>query len=184
MIEKTGFFNELNNSRREIKIEENYFNNSELFVLLSINGLIDTYNSNDFMSAIIGFCNLKERKVLVLNIKSVNYMSSTGIGAFVQIHKYCFEKKIKLYIMDMNKNVEEVFSLLGFQSFFNYIVELKDIKKDKIIRSRFPYKFKCPYCEANLIAQKPGKFKCSQCQKVFRVTEETSGINIITNVGI
>jgi anti-anti-sigma factor len=183
MVKKTDIFNELNSAGREITIEENYFNNSEFFVLLSIKGIIDTYNSNDFMNSIMKFCKVVERKILVINIKEVNYMSSTGIGAFVQINKFCHEENIKLYIMGIQSNVGEVFSLLGFKSFFNYITELKDIKEEKIVRSKFPHKFKCPHCSASLEAKKTGAYKCSQCQKTFRVTEEKDGsIAVILNI--
>lgn len=183
MLEKTNFFDELNSSNREVTIEENYFNNSAYFVLLSIRGIVDTYNSNEFMNGIMKFCELSEIKVLVINIKEVNYMSSTGIGAFVQLNKYCAENKIKLYVMGIQKNVGEVFSLLGFKSFFNYIIELKDIKEEKIVRSKFPHKFKCPHCNAVLQAQKTGKFRCSQCDKIFRIEEEDDGkISVVINI--
>lgn len=178
MLEKTKIFDKFNESGKEVTINENYFNNSPLFALLSVDGIIDTYNSQEFMRAIFDFCSFTERKVLVMNIKNVNYMSSTGIGALVQINKFCHESKIKLYIMGIQKNVDEVFSLLGFKSFFNYIIDLKDIKEEKITRSKFPYKFKCPHCNAELEAKKTGSYKCSQCQKIFRLAEENNKIVI------
>lgn len=183
MIEKTNFFKELNDSQKEISIEENYFNNSEFFVLLTVKGSLDTYNSTEFMDIITKFCQLKTRKVLVINIKEVSYMSSTGIGAFVQLNKFTAAEDIKLYIMGIQKNVDEVFSLLGFKSFFNYIVDLKDIKEEKIVRSKFPHKFKCPHCQATLKASKTGSFKCKQCDKPFRVIEKDTGeIEISLNI--
>ena len=176
---KTDFFKELNESNKQFTIEENYFNSSELFVLLSIRGMIDTYNSNDFMNSITNFCSLKERKVLVFNVKEISYISSTGIGALIQLNKFCIEESIKIYIMGIQKNVEEIFSLLGFKSYFNYISNLNDIKEENIIRSKFPYKLNCPYCEAILMGVKTGSHKCEQCSSVFRIAEENDTISII-----
>lgn len=180
MIKKTDTFNKLNEEGREITIDEKYFNDSTLFVLLSIKGIIDTYNSNDFMDSIMKFCKITKRKILVVDIKDVNYMSSTGIGAFIQINKFCRKEKVKLYIMGIQSNVEEVFSLLGFKSFFSYITELDDIKEEKIIRSKFPYKFNCPYCKAVLEIKKTGAYKCAQCKNTFRVTEGKDGKIVVT----
>lgn len=171
-------FQKLNNESKDISIEVKYFNNSEEYVLLKLTGFLDTYNSDDFSRAVVKFLEKKDRKILVIDISSVNYMSSTGIGAFTALNKYCHQSNIKLYILGIQKNVKEVFSLLGFQSFFSYIDELKDIKEEKIKRSKFPIKIKCPYCEASLVAQKTGSFKCKRCENIFRLTEKNDKINI------
>lgn len=178
MSENTGSFDYLNNGTNDISIKENYFNNSNKFALITIKGVIDTYNSAEFMKGVFKFCEIDERKILVISIKEVNYMSSTGIGAFVQINKYCREKNIVLHIMGMQKNVEEVFALLGFRSFFNFITELNDIKAEKIERSKFPTKIQCPHCNATLNGTKTGMFRCKQCQGVFRITVESDNIVI------
>jgi len=177
-MEKTNFFSEFNVSSKEVTIFEDYFNNSYEFLILKINGFIDTYNSDSFLESIKKFISLTERKVCIIEMSGINYMSSTGIGAFVELLKFCTEKKIVFYMMNINQNVDEVFNLLGFKSFFNYIKEIKDINDEKIKRSIFPAKIKCPSCSAELVVKKIGSFKCSSCSNVFRITEKNNQIII------
>ena len=177
-LDKTGFFNDFNQSSKELNISENYFNASDEFVLLGTTGFIDTYNSNAFGGSVIKFIGLKPRKVVVMDVTGTNYMSSTGIGAFAGLLKYCREKEIKLYIMGLQPNIHEVFQLLGFTSFFNFISDLKDIKEEKIARAHFPMQIKCPFCSASLNVPKVGSFKCLQCTNIFRV-QEKNGETII-----
>ena len=80
--------------------------------------------------------------------------------------------------MNINQNVDEVFNLLGFKSFFNYIKEIKDISDEKIKRSIFPVKIKCPSCSTELMARKIGSFKCSKCSAIFRITDKNNEIII------
>jgi len=177
-MEKINFFNEFNTSSKEITIGENYFNNSYEFVILEISGLIDTYNSDLFLKNIKEFLKKTPRKVCIIEMSGINYMSSTGIGAFVELLKFCNENKIIFYMMNIGINVDEVFSLLGFKSFFNYIKELKDISDEKIQRSIFPAKIQCPHCSTELMAKKIGSFKCSKCSSIFRVIEKNEKIII------
>ncbi len=177
-MEKTNFFSEFNVSSKGVTIFEDYFNNSYEFLILKINGFIDTYNSDSFLESIKKFISLTERKVCIIEMSGINYMSSTGIGAFVELLKFCNEKKIVFYMMNINQNVDEVFNLLGFKLFFNYIKEIKNINDEKIKRSVFPVKIKCPSCSTELIAKKIGSFKCSKCSNVFRITDKNNEIII------
>jgi len=179
-MEITNYFDKFNNSDKELIIEERYFNEDTRFVMLGLKGLIDTYNTIPFYDNIKKFLALEERLVLVLDMNSISYMSSTGIGIFLQIDKDCKAGNIKLYLMGIRKNVDEVFSLLGFKMFFNYITELNDIKEEKIIRSIFPQKIKCPNCGITLKISKIGAFKCTGCLKTFRIVEKNNneiGVN-------
>ncbi len=179
MATKISFFDEFNKSEKEVTIEESYFNNSSKFVLLVINGCIDTYNSNDFLNIIIKFCKLHERSIIVLDGSGIHYMSSTGIGSFIELQKYCIEDKIMIYLLGIQQNIIEIFTLLGFKSYFNYINDLKDIKREKIIRSIFPYKFECLYCNARLVASKNGSIICTQCYSEMRVNTDGEKVNIV-----
>lgn len=177
-MEKTGFF-ERNLKNKEFTIKEDYFNNSQEFVLLTVSGHLDTYNSSEFSGAIREFLELKPRKILILNISSVGYMLSTGIGAMVELNKFCITSKIKLYILGIQRNVEEVFELLGFKSFFNYIDELKNIKQENIKHSKFPIKKNCPHCDAAIKLNKTGSFRCKSCSNTIRVIEDLDGKIIV-----
>jgi anti-sigma B factor antagonist len=120
-MESTEFFKEFNERNKEVEILEDYFNNSEEFIILKSIGLLDTYNSSQYYKTITQFLSLKPRKVCVMEITNISYMSSTGIGVFVELLKFCSDKKIVFYIMGIQTNVDEIFNLLGFKSFFNYI---------------------------------------------------------------
>lgn len=175
----TNYFDKFNNSGKELIIKETYFNNNYKFVILSLDGQIETYNSPVFYKVIKDFLILEERLVLVLDINFIYYISSTGIGTLLQLDKDCKADGIKLYLMGIQKNIDEIFSLLGFKTFFSYITDLNDIKEEKIIRSVFPINIKCPHCQSELIILKTGAFKCKNCQGIFRVLEENNEIKII-----
>jgi len=177
-MKETNFFENFNNSKKEIIIEESYFNNSYEFILIKLIGLIDTYNSMQFFQIIKDFLELSERKVFILDLHKLNYISSTGIGIFVELLKFCNNKKIIFYLMNINQNINEVFNLLGFKSFFNIIKELKDINDEKIERSVFPLKLPCPHCKTELLLKKIGSFKCLRCSNIFRVIDNNGEIRI------
>jgi anti-anti-sigma factor len=143
-------------------------------LVLTLNGYIDTYNSNYFQKRInktieAGFVRL------IFHCGGLNYVSSTGIGSFTTFLKAVKPKGGDLILLEIHPKVYEVFQLLGFSRFF----QIKDNLDDSIgffrdsvpseIPSIFPNTFPCPVCSKKLKAIKPGRFRCSECKTVLSI---------------
>jgi anti-sigma B factor antagonist len=109
-----------NNNEYELKIKGDYkIEEPEKLVVRPI-GSIESYNSDIFSKAVLE--TLKENppiKNIIIDLKEVPYMSSTGIGSIMQILGYVNQNKLKLNIFNVNEKIKETFHLIGFDSFFN-----------------------------------------------------------------
>jgi anti-anti-sigma factor len=92
---------------------------------LLLSGYIDTYNAPVFerrMNLVLG----RGYTRLVFDLASLNYMSSTGIYAFLTLLKACRARGGEVILVGMSENVFGVFELLGFSSFFPIRPSLKE----------------------------------------------------------
>jgi anti-anti-sigma factor len=148
---------------------------------LILNGYLDTYNSPEFQSHINSLINSGTQSIL-FNCEGLNYISSTGIGAFTAFLKLLKQKKGDMVIFGLQNKVMEVFQLLGFTKFFKIATSLDDALKllqgegsgevqQEKKAADFPVVFSCPHCEKKLKTSKPGKFKCSNCSNIIVVDE-------------
>ena len=90
-------------------------------IILYLNGYIDTYNSAVFQKKVskvveAGYVNL------IFNCTSLNYVSSTGIGALTSFQKMVKPKGGDIVLFEIQSKVYEVFQLLGFSQFFNIVI--------------------------------------------------------------
>ena len=143
-------------------------------IILYLNGYIDTYNSAVFQKKVskvveAGYVNL------IFNCTSLNYVSSTGIGALTS-----FQKMVKggdIVLFEIQSKVYEVFQLLGFSQFFN-IRETQEeaiafFSEEPVIQeSFFPKIFACPVCAKKLKATKAGRFRCSECKSILAIDNQ------------
>src|SRR6056297_2143685 len=65
--------------------------------------------------------------VLILECNKLNYVSSTGIGVFVNILMQCNRQDIRLYLCTLPENIKKLFSLLGFSSYFTFIDSVSEV---------------------------------------------------------
>jgi anti-anti-sigma factor len=86
-------------------------------VQLILNGYLDTYNSPDFQNHIKSLINSGIKTVL-FNCGGLNYISSTGIGAFITFFKELKSKKGDMVLFNLQNKVMDVFQILGFTRFF------------------------------------------------------------------
>lgn len=139
-----------------------------------LDGYIDTYNSSFFQKQIVkiveaGFVNL------AFNCRSLNYISSTGIGVFISFFKLVKPKGGDLVLLEIQPKVFEVFQILGFLQFFNIrnsMDEVIDYFKTGGVQttsSVFPKVFPCPICQKKLKAVRSGRFRCSECKSILAV---------------
>lgn len=160
----------LNGSKVDISIVLSYY--SDNILLYKMSGQIDTYNSIDTSKAIKESINDNIVTKIIIDMENIRYMSSTGIGIFVELLQYTKDKKIKFFLINMQSKTEEVFKLLGFYSLFNILKDYSEIDIADIKMSIFPLVTKCPHCNAAVKLPKVGRFKCSSCSKIIAVDNE------------
>ena len=144
---------------------------------MTLKGFLDTYNSSDFQREVNKIIESGSLKIL-FNCAELNYVSSTGIGAFTAFLKTLKQKQGDLVLANLQPKVFEVFQLLGFSKFFNISQNVDDAKKilrgqkEEAPQSNFPKIFKCPICKKNLKAAKPGRFRCTECKTILNVDND------------
>ena len=89
-------------------------------VQLILDGYLDTYNSPEFQSHINSLIN-SGIWLIIFDFSALNYISSTGIGAFIAFLKLLRQKKGDMVIFGLQKKVMEVFQFLGFMNFFEIV---------------------------------------------------------------
>lgn len=144
---------------------------------MNLKGFLDTYNSSDFQREVNKIIESGILKIL-FNCGELNYVSSTGIGAFTAFLKTLKQKGGDLVLVNLQPKVFEVFQLLGFSKFFNITniqEEARKIlkgQKEETPKTNFPKIFKCPICKKTLKASRSGRFRCIECKTILSVDEE------------
>lgn len=147
-------------------------------VILSLKGFLDTYNSSEFQKEVIKLIE-EGKNNLLFNCTELNYVSSTGVGAFTTFLRVMKEKKGMIVLVNLQAKVFEVFQLLGFSKFFNIVNSVEEgekllfgthhVSSPNVEKSEeiFPKIFKCPACNKNLKASRAGKFRCVKCKTIL-----------------
>ena len=141
-----------------------------------LKGRIDTYNAEYFQGRLDKILEYGFVK-LVFRCSSLEYVSSSGLGAFVTAHQK-FQQKGGLFVFtDLQPKVLEVFQLLGFNRLFCIANDAMDANfflrgGGDPKKAVFPLSFKCPICEKTLVAKKSGRFRCSNCKSVISVGDD------------
>ena len=87
--------------------------NSKLTVFVS--GRVDTATAPEFEKTVLD--NLDGITDLVLDIDGVEYVSSAGLRAFLQIKK-TMSQQGSVKIIHMHESVKEIFDMIGFTRLF------------------------------------------------------------------
>ncbi|MCK4543165.1 MAG: STAS domain-containing protein [Spirochaetales bacterium] len=101
----------------------------ESILVLGLKGELETANSHSFFISvreIIDGGGFIEK--IVLDLRDLNYVSSTGIGSFTQLLVQAKQNNISLLLCSVGVKVRSVLDLLGFTSFFTIIESLEQLK--------------------------------------------------------
>ena len=139
-------------------------------VILKLEGTLDTFNSKNFIKASIELLEDVNLESLVFDLETFVYISATGVNAIINIVLECFKRNKKVYLLNIEQKITEVFKLLGLYSQFRIISDLSEIGTNN--GKLFPRKVMCIECKGKLNLFKPGKFKCPSCKNVFKIDEE------------
>ena len=97
-------------------------------VILDIMGDIELYNASAIMNTINRLCEEKKYNIII-NLKGVNYIDSSGIGVLISGLLHLKEHKKGMKLINLYASVRKVFELTNLTSFFEiYDSEVEAIK--------------------------------------------------------
>jgi len=109
-----------NDNEYNLKITGEYNPDIPDTLIIKPIGNIEAYNIEVFSKAILNTLKENEQiKNITIDLKSVPYMSSTGIGAIIHILAYVNKNKLTLTVLNVNEKIQVTFNLLGFDHFLN-----------------------------------------------------------------
>lgn len=100
------------------KMFESKIYDKENFHLVEIKGDLDIYAEDEFKRFI-------EREIentdkdLVIDIKDLDYLDSTGLGLFMKIYKLAKEKDRSVSIINPKENILKLFKITDLTDVFN-----------------------------------------------------------------
>ena len=142
-------------------------------LVICATGHIDIYNSNSFQKRAAkaieaGFIRL------VIDLSSVTFASSTGIGALTFLLKLARQRKGDVVLQGIQPRVGDVLQLLGFSQFFPIKENLDEslaYYAGYSVHRLFPKIFSCPICGKRLRATRSGRFRCVECRTILAVDQ-------------
>lgn len=70
-------------------------------------------------------------RILIFEFTKLNYLNSFAIGQLVSWYNTMSSKQGKILIVGINKNVQDIFSVLGIESVFKTYSSLEELKADQ-----------------------------------------------------
>ena len=145
---------------------------------MKLRGQIDTYSSLFFQrsgkKAIdAGFTNL------IFLLKGVDYVSSMGVGAFMQLQKAARERGGDIAMVEVHPKVREIFELMCLEKFFSCTDSLDEAVAPLMQNGKaptFPRTVQCPICEKKLRVPRSGSFRCPECKTVMAIDESGAAL--------
>lgn len=168
-----GFDDEVN---EDLKLSLQKIDSVKNGCSISLSGNIDTYNSPFFQNQVTkvitsGYINI------IFRCGELNYLSSTGLGAFTNLLKIIRVMNGDLVITEIQPKIKEYFDLLGFSQFFTLKDELKDaiefIRKEIVPEIQiFPKLVNCPSCKKALKITHACKVRCPGCASILKISDD------------
>jgi len=87
-------------------------------VVVALAGAVDLHNTPAVHKVLVSACEEKPRR-LVIDLTSVSYMDSSGIGTLVEVFRRVNAYKGKLAICGLNERVRSVFEITKLDKFFH-----------------------------------------------------------------
>ena len=90
----------------------------EKFLLIEVKGDLDIYPEDEFRSFIEKEIEGAD-KDMVIDIKDLDYLDSTGLGLFMKIYKIAKGKDKTVSIINPKENILKLFKITGLTDVFN-----------------------------------------------------------------
>lgn len=90
------------------------------YLILNLAGDLDVYSEEEFRDFIED--ELKDKNLdLVIDIKELDYLDSTGLGMFMKIYKMYEEKGQKVKIINPKENILKLFKITDLTDIFEMV---------------------------------------------------------------
>jgi len=100
-------------------------------VIVTPSGKLDTISAPDFNQALLEVLS-KKPKVCIVDLSNISFLSSSGLQALLVGAKTSKNSEIAFKICGMNKMVEDVFILSGFDKFIDFYSDVQSALKDEM----------------------------------------------------
>lgn len=87
-------------------------------LILEVKGDLDVYSEDKFKDFIEASLKPIE-KDLVIDLKDLNYLDSTGLGLFMKVYKLVTEKGYEFKIINPKENIYKLFKITDLVDIFN-----------------------------------------------------------------
>jgi anti-anti-sigma factor len=145
-------------------------------IYFGLTGHLDGTNSAGFTSSVVEVIGMYPRlRIILFNLQSLNYIASSGIGAFVNILLHAKTSNLRMGLYGLGPNIRSVFELLGFIDFFS-ISESRDVALEAA-RASFPDSDNipsCPACGEMILPDHGTGYRCPRCGSRFSVDQVAS----------
>lgn len=88
-------------------------------IVVSLSGRLDVQLSADIEKEIHKLIESEPGYHFLLNLKEINYLSSSGIRIFVSTMRILKEKKYKLLLCEMDINAKKIFEIVELMDMFD-----------------------------------------------------------------
>ncbi len=170
----------LNTLRRMEPLDEN-----EKIVILDLEGFIDTSTTSLLRKE---FEDLVQNKFynIIVNFEKISYLSSTGIGVFVEFIGIIKENLGDIIIIKASDKIKKVITMAGIEKIIKLfpteqmakdtlIAEKKRLKEKKSTLDQsiqFPFKKECPFCKEISWIPQSDILRCPKCEQLFYITKQ------------
>ncbi|MBP7902140.1 MAG: STAS domain-containing protein [Spirochaetes bacterium] len=102
-----------------MKISERTIENCQIF---DIDGDISFDETQEMENFVFSRLSVKYSKV-IMNFKGVPYLNSSSLGSLVRILQGLKTKNTSLYLMNVNQDITNLFSITGMNRYFTFIAD-------------------------------------------------------------
>jgi len=81
-------------------------------LIIKLDGQFDLHTAKDFKTKVTRYLN-KEDKNLILDLETIDFIDSSGIGAILSIYKKVEKNGVELVIINISSPLKRVFELSG-----------------------------------------------------------------------
>ncbi len=86
-------------------------------ILVTVAGEIDTYTAPKLREELSTFA--EGDNTIIVNLKNVSYLDSTGLGVFVRLFKQLKKNKGELKLTDLSDRLKRLFKITGLSNIMN-----------------------------------------------------------------
>ena len=151
----------------EIQIQVHSKGESDKYLLVSLDGKINTFNGEAVQQRLKELVNTGYDHIM-LDCEKLASIDNLGAGVFICLDSLLKVEEGGLALLKIHGQPEELLDELGYLGLFSRTEDL-NIPPAKPAASEFPKIFECPNCGRKVKAPAPGRYRCPKCKEPIRV---------------